>query len=98
MIMGTGLRGDKAGPVWSIATARGHDYITPEDVVSAIDGGAACDEVWRDVLIAVDIAAAEDSSLCAFIALDRFDRLSPQRQGDPDGETDGEGRSWFREK
>ena len=78
-----GMRGDKSGPVWRLATARGHDYITPEDVGDAITEGASRDDVWRDVLIAADVKAAEDLSLCAFMALDKFDRLSPKHQEKP---------------
>jgi hypothetical protein len=73
------MRGDRSGPVWTLATARGHNYITPEDVGDAIASGATRDDVWRDVLIAADIKSAEDLSLCAFMALDKFDRLSPKR-------------------
>jgi hypothetical protein len=80
--MGTGTRGDKTGPVWRLATDRGRGYITPEDVGDAINAGATREEVWRDVLIAVDIKSAEDASLCAFMALNKFDSLSsPGREG-----------------
>lgn len=56
------------GPVWQIALPR--EYITPEDVGRALEDGADPLDVARDLLVAVDIRACEDASLCAFALLD----------------------------
>lgn len=62
-----------SAPVWAIAARKGRPWpgpITPEDVGDAIEEGADPTAVMLDVLVAVDARAAEDASLCAFVALD----------------------------
>jgi hypothetical protein len=68
--------------VWKRAIAKERKYITPEDVDAAIDAGAAQLDIWREVLQAVEAKAAEDASLCAFVALTRFDQKVVRRQRD----------------
>ena len=58
--------------VREIASREGRSYITPEDVTEAIQTGCSQTDVWMHVLEAVDAKAAEDQSLCAFIALTKF--------------------------
>jgi hypothetical protein len=58
--------------VWEHAKAAGRDYITPEDVGAATSEGATKDDVWRDVLQAIEAKSAEDPSCCAFVALRDF--------------------------
>jgi hypothetical protein len=68
------------GPVWQIALPR--EYITPEDVTAALDDGAPLIAVARDVLVAIDLKATEDASLCAFNLL-AHDRVACTPAGTP---------------
>jgi hypothetical protein len=63
------------GPVWTRALTAGRDFITPSDVDAALDAGVDVLAVVADVLVAIDIGAIEDRSLCAFTLLDRTNRL-----------------------
>jgi len=79
-------RGNSDGPVWQRALPR--EYITPEDVSDALSSGADPLEVARDILVAVDLGAAEDASLCAFNLLDT---LPCRASGTPILSPDGQG-------
>jgi len=46
----------------------GRDYITPEDITAAIDAGAEKSALQQEVLEWLGKRAAEDWSLCAFVA------------------------------
>ena len=69
--------------LWDLAKADGRDYITPEDVSDAIEKGQSQTDVWLEVLQAVEAKAAEDASLCAFLALDRFSFKVHRREVKP---------------
>ena len=56
--------------VWEVARLHGRDYVTPEDVREALATGVSKTDMWLDVLQAIEAKAAEDVSLCAFVALD----------------------------
>lgn len=53
---------------WFYAKRANHDYLTPEDIVAAINAGGDKVEVWSAVLDALGAKACEDWSLCAFVA------------------------------
>ena len=66
--------------VWDIAKSANRDYITPEDVTEAFKSGETRENVWREVLQAIEAGCVEDASCTAFVALKglKFRR----RQGD----------------
>jgi hypothetical protein len=53
---------------WFYAQKANHKYITPEDIIAAINAGGDKLEVWSIVLDALGGKACEDWSLCAFVA------------------------------
>ena len=61
---------------WYHAWAHQRDYLTPEDVTAAVEAQASIVDVAQAVLQAVEMKAAEDASLCAFIALKMFNGRS----------------------
>jgi len=52
----------------AIAKADGRDYITPEDITLSVKAGHLSLSLCLDVLDALESGAAEDPSLCAFVA------------------------------
>jgi hypothetical protein len=55
---------------WVYARAAGRDYITPEDIETALASGEPRDNVAGDVLWAINDSRTEDARLCAFVAVD----------------------------
>lgn len=61
-----------------IAEAAGRDYVTPEDVQDAIDGGVPMVDLWQELLGILGGATTfglEDRGLCCFVA----HRFTPTR-------------------
>jgi hypothetical protein len=52
----------------AIAAAEGRDYITPEDITLSVNAGHPSLDLCLVVLDALESGAAEDPSLCAFVA------------------------------
>lgn len=53
---------------WFYASDDKRKYLTPEDIIAAINAGGDKLEVWEVVLDALGGKACEDWSLCAFVA------------------------------
>ena len=54
---------------WYHAINDDRDYLTPEDIGSAIKAGGSKEEIWEATLQALESGASEDPSCCAFVAL-----------------------------
>lgn len=57
---------------WFYAAETGHNYLSPEDIIAAINAGGTKMEIWEIVLDAVSGKACEDYSCCAFVAFRYF--------------------------
>jgi hypothetical protein len=66
------MNGATADNPWHHAAKAGREYLTPEDVTAAVAAGGTVLGVAKAVLEAVEAKAAEDASLCAFVALKTF--------------------------
>lgn len=58
---------------WEYAAAESRDYITPEDINAAIAAGAERLNLWRELLEALGRRRCEDPSLCAFVAVEKYE-------------------------
>lgn len=65
---------------WYFSKQEGRDYLTPEDVDDAIKAGCTPVTALRVVCEAVESKSVEDPSLCAFIALEYFEKNRPRRK------------------